>query len=239
MSYSFYLPKIETRSSLSNGIKQYIIKGYAATAGYIYPYKKESFSDGTPSRSFKEYFTVNAIDNIRRKAKSEKIFIDYGHQKAAELNVNKLLQDIEVRNGVKIPAEEKQYIINAINNTDIPMFKVEDVNIDDKGLFVEIRANPFYKDMDEEHKRYFETVWNSIESGFINGMSLNFKPTDVIELNSELNQINDVEIYGISLTSGAANDMANITEVACRSIEFVRGERKCQKKKSKMTTLLM
>jgi len=232
MNYNFYLPKIETRSSLTNGIKNYIIKGYAATAGYIYPYKKEMLADGKPVRSFKEYFTNQAIENIGRKVKSEKIFIDYGHQKASQLNIDRIL----TRNGIS--SEEKDYILNSINTTDVPMFKVEDIKIDDKGLFVEIKANPFYRDLDNEHQKYFDTIWNSIENGFINGMSINFKPTDVVEVNSELTQINDAEIYGISLTSGAANDMASITEVAVRSIEHVRGERKCQKKR-KLTTLMI
>ena len=229
MSYSFYLPKIETRSSLTDNVRSYIIKGYAATAGYVYPYKKESMSTGQPIRSFKEFFTDSAIENIRRKAKSEKIFIDYGHQIASDVNIKQILKGIETRTGLNL-SEEKDYILQSVNNSDIPMFKVEDVKIDEKGLFVEIKGNPFYRGLDETHRKYFDAIWGSLETGFINGMSLNFKPTDFKQINNELVQINDADVYGISLTAGPANDMANITEVAIRCVENVRGERKCQKK---------
>ena len=65
------LPKLEIRSPLSKGIKQFIIKGYAATAGNVYPYIKESTKDKQPIRAFHEYFTKEAIENIARKAKAE------------------------------------------------------------------------------------------------------------------------------------------------------------------------
>ena len=49
----------------------------------------------------------------------------------------------------------------------------------------------------------------------------------------------DIDIYGISLTAGASNDMANITEVAMRSLEYIRGEAPCQKKNNLTTRRLM
>lgn len=62
------------------------------------------------------------------------------------------------------------------------------------------------------------------------------KPIEVIQLEDGLNQIDDVDVYGISLLAGASNDTANITEVAIRCIRNVRGE-KWQKKK--VTRLMM
>src|SRR3990167_11431698 len=106
------------------------------------------------------------------------------------------------------------------------MFKVQNIQIDDKGLFVEVRGNPFYREMDEDHRKYFDSVWSSIESGFINGMSLNMKPTAMVQAGEDLTQIDDVDIYGISLTGSPANPMTSITEFAMRSIN--RGEQKCQ-----------
>lgn len=231
MKYEFYLPKIETRSALRKGIKEFIIRGYAATAGNSYAYKKESNSEGVPVRNFKEYFTTKAIESIKRQAENERIWIDYGHEKAFDKNVQKLLNDIETRSGLSL-SDEKSYLINAFKEKDIPMFKVKDIKIDDKGLFVEIKGNPFYRDVDNEHKVYFDAIWNSLEQGFINGMSLNFKPIEFEEVGEGINKIDDVDVYGISLTGGAANGMANITEVATRAIEHSRGEAICQTKRS-------
>lgn len=233
----FFLPKIEIRSSINKGIKQYVVKGYAATTGNIYSYSKLLENDGTPIKCFKEYFTDKAIESIKKQSKSENIFVDYGHQNAFNINMNKSLTDIEVRSGLNLK-EEKEYIRNAAQLSDIPMFKIEEIQIDDKGLFVEVRGNPFYREVDEEHAKYFDSIWGSLENGFINGMSLNMKPTETIQINEDITQIDDVDVYGISLMSGSANDMANITEVAIRCIEHVRGE-KCQKKTKKIRRMML
>ena len=225
----FFIPKVEVRSKLSDGVKKYIIKGYATTADNIYSYKKGK------DMSFKEFFTKKAIENITRKAKSEKIWVDYGHQVGFNVNLQKALEDVETRSGLDL-SNEKKYLNEAIKISDIPMFKLEDLKIDDKGLFVEIHANPFYRDMDSEHRKYFDTVWNSLENGFINGLSLNMKPTEFIDIDSNLRQIDNAEVFGISLLSGAANDQANITEVAMRCC--MRGETECQTR-NQATSLMM
>ncbi len=226
MKYSFFIPKIETRSALRKGVKEFIIKGYAATAGNPYSYKMQYNLEGKPIRTFKEYFTKKAIESIKNQSKNKKIFVDYGHEKAFSTNVKKIINDMETRSGLSF-SEEKDYLFDAFKEKDLPMFKIEDITIDDKGLFVEIKGNPFYREVDEEHKTYFDAIWNSLEDGFINGMSLNFKPIEFQEVNG-INQIDDVDVYGISLSGGAANEMANITEVAIRCI--TRGVTKCQTK---------
>jgi len=227
MKYSFYLPKIETRSKEIDGIPSYIIKGYATTPNNVYPYK----TDG--SRTFKEYFSEKAIENIKRKIKNEKIFVDAEHITGTKNSSELILKQLEEKAG-KDFSEEINHIKTRLKYSDIPMFKVNDIQIDDKGLFVDIRGNPFYRNIDEEHKNYFDSVWGSLESGFINGMSLNFKPIETIQVNDELTQIDDIDIFGISLTGNASNDMASITEVAMRSIEHIRGESICQKTSSLM-----
>lgn len=230
MSYTFHLPKIETRRKDLNGVPSYIVKGYATTPDNVYTYKT------TGDRAFKEYFTSKALESLRKKLKNEKVFVDAEHITATKHSSEKILEDIQQRASVDV-SEQINYIKDRFKFSDIPMFKVEDVKVDDHGLFVEIQGNPFYRNVDEEHASYFDAVWNSIENGFINGMSLNFKPSETLQVNEGLTQIDDIDVYGISLTAGAANDMANITEVAMRSIEH-RGESKCQKRK-KMKKLLM
>lgn len=225
MKYSFFIPKIETRSKEVDGVPNYVIKGYAATPDNIYQYK----TDGT--RSFKEYFSEKAIENIKRKIQNEKIFVDTEHITGTKNSSEFILKQLEEKTGQNF-SEEIDYIKTRLKYSDIPMFKVNDIQIDDKGLFVDVRGNPFYREIDEEHKTYFDSVWGSLENGFINGMSLNFKPTKTIQINDGLTQIDDIDIFGISLTGNASNDMASITEVAMRSIEHIRGGSICQKTSS-------
>lgn len=231
MKHTFYLPKIETRSFEQNGLPNYIIKGYATIPNNVYPYKK------TKNRTFKEYFSSKALENIRKKIKSEKVFIDAEHIITTKHSSLKILDDLK-KQGVNVD-DQVEYIKNRLKHSEIPMFKVEDIQIDDKGLFLEIKGNPFYRNVDSEHKTFFDSVWGSLEQGFINGMSLNFKPTETIQVNDGLVQIDDIDLYGISLTGSPANDMATITEVAMRSIEYDRGESKCLKKRKMALSLLI
>jgi len=234
MKYTFHLPKIETRSKEIDGVPNYIIRGYATTPNNVYPYKK------TKSRTFREYFSSKALENLRRKLKSDKVFVDAEHITATKHSSEMILNNLK-KKGVNVD-EEVDYIKQRLRYSDIPMFKVEEIEIDDKGLFLEVRGNPFYRSIDDEHQKYFDSVWGSLENGFINGMSLNFKPTSTGKVDEELTEIDDVEVYGGSLTGSPSNDMATITEVAMRSIEYVekldRGEIKCQKTKA-MSSLLM
>ena len=232
---TFYLPKIETRSTEKDGVRIYSVKGYATTPNHIYPYRTEADATGKPIRSFREYFSDKALENIKRKLKNEKVFVDVEHITATSNSTEFILNQIQDKTG-KDFSEEIKHLKNKFKYSELPMFKVEDIKIDDKGLFIEVKGNPFYRDLDEEHRAYFDSVWGSLEQGFINGMSLNFKATETVKINDELTQIDDIDIYGISLTGGASNDMASITEVAMRSLD-VRGEKKWQKKR--ITTLMM
>ena len=230
--FSFHLSKIETRTKEVNGVPNYIIKGYATLPNHVYPYKT------TPDRTFREYFSTKALENLKRKIKSEKVFVDAEHINATRHSSEKILDNIKNKTGINVD-EEVNYIKNRLKYSELPMFKVEDIKVDDNGLFLEVKGNPFYRDQDEDHRNYFDAVWGSLEQGFINGMSLNFKPTETVQINDGLTQIDDIELYGISLTGSPSNEMATITEVAMRSIEHIRGESKCQKKKQKQTTSLL
>ena len=225
----FYLPKIETRSVDVGGKPSYVIKGYATTTDYVYPYKV------TENRTFKEFFSERALQNINKKVKNQKIFVDVEHSLGTKESTQMIIDQIKRKAGGDF-SEEIEYIKSRFKYSDIPMFKVEDIKIDDKGLFVEVQGNPYYRDIDTDHQKYFDAIWSSLENGFINGMSLNMKPVETVKVNDEVTQIDDVDIYGISLTGSPSNDMASITEVAMRSLEVERGEGKCPKKRMRKKT---
>jgi len=228
MSYNFYLSKIETRTEEINGTREYVVKGYATVPNHIYSYKNE-MQNGKVTRSFKEYFSEKGIKNIVRKAKMANVFADIGHKTTGYYNIAAIMKDIEGKSNLNL-SEEKEYILGRFKSTDVPMFKVNDMIIDDKGVFLDIRGNPYYRNIDEDHKKYFDAVWKSLEDKYINGMSLNFTtPADgIIKVNDNLSQIDDADVLGITLQSGAANDMATITEVAIRCLENVEVHSKCQ-----------
>ena len=217
--------KIETRSSISsNGKPKYTVKGYAAVPDHPYAYKY--FEDKGKKFSLKEMFTKKGIENLVRKAKSKNIFIDALHELSFSHNIKSMLKGIQNKSGVDI-SQEANSIMGQISHSDIPIAKLESIEVDDKGIFVETQLNPAYRDVDEKHKQYFDAVWNSLKDGYLNKFSIDFIPktseSDVIE-GDLVPKIDDVEIFGISYTQGAANDMCDITEVAVRSVIEVRNE---------------
>ncbi len=228
----YFLNKIETRSFEKDGIPQYIVKGYATTVGNIYPYKVSK------DKTFREFFSEKAIKSINRKIKNQKVFVDIEHQIGAKESSKLILENIKKKAGVDF-AEEIDYIDKKFKYSEIPMFKIKEVKVDDNGFFVEVAGNPYYRNLSEEHKNYFDSVWGSLENKFINGMSLNMKTTETIQLEGGVTQIDDVDIYGISLTGSASNDMASITEVAMRSMEIERGVEWQKKRKIQMSSLMM
>ncbi len=166
------------------------------------------------------------------------MFVDVEHEIGAKESSKLILEKIKKKVGIDF-AEEIDHIDKKFKYSEIPMFKIKEMEVDDNGFFVEVSGNPYYRDLSEDHKKHFDSIWGSLENGFINGMSLNMKTTKTIPVSVGLTQIDDVEIYGISLTGSASNDMASITEVVMRSMEIERGERKCQKKRLQMSSLLM
>jgi len=222
---SFYFPMIETRSFEKDGIPEYIIRGYAANANHVYAYGRK---DG---KTLREFFTDDAIKNITRKAKMKGVRIDAFHQLATRTNIKGMLEKLQKKTGTNI-TEETNYILDRIRNTDVPLFKLNDMKLDEKGWFVDIRMNPFYRNIDDEHKSYFDTVWNSLKQGYINGMSVDIDKESLKfqKVNDTLFQIDDADVLGINLLQGSANDMANITEVAMRCFQDFGGRKECQKK---------
>lgn len=212
---------MEARAKEESGRKKYTIKGYATVPNHIYPFNYHM--DGNViKQSFKEYFTDKAVENIIRKTKKSNIFADVSHQIGTMANIEHMLNDAQTKKGIDL-SKEREFILTRMKSLDLPLFKVEDMKLDEKGIFVEIQANPYYREIDEEHKQYFDAVWNSLESGFLSAMSINFKPTAFTKVSPEVTQIDDADVFGISLVSNPANDMATITEVAMRSINELGG----------------
>jgi len=217
--YSFDL-KIETRNTIaSDGKPNYIVRGYATIPEHAYAYK--FYKNGV---TFKEMFSKKGVENLARKAKSRTIFVDAVHELGTIYNTKALLANIQTRTGTDISTESNQ-ILDMIKHSEIPIAKLHDIGLDEKGVWVDTRLNPSFRDVDDHHKKYFDAVWNSLKDGYLNKFSINFKPLEISNsiINGEIiPQIDDVDIFGISYCQGAANDMSDITEVALRSAMELR-----------------
>ena len=228
MSYEFVCDKIEVRTSLnSNKEREYIIRGYASIPNAVDLYRYQINKDGSTT-SFKSLFTENAVRSMAEQAKMKKVFVDTEHQTAALINIRSILNSMQgelSQRGVDITPATTQ-IIDLVRQTDIPFAKVVDLKIDDKGLFIDTRLNPFYRDLDP---KYFDAVWNSIQHGFINGISINFTPKNVVEefRNGEyVSVIDDVDLYGFSYVGNPALPENSIVQVAMRSMMEFRSTQK-------------
>ena len=222
--------QIETRSSKEGDRPRYIVKGFATVPDHAYAYKY--FKNGV---SFKEMFTTKGVDNFVRKLKSKNVFVDALHEQGMLFNTNQLLKQIQTRTGVDISSEANQ-IISQIKHSDIPLAKFNSVSLEGNKPYIETELNPLYREVDEKHQKYFDAIWYSLQNGFLNKFSINFKPLDTEStvIDGEIiPKINDVDVFGISYTQGAANDMADITEVAMRSAMETDEVKRMEEEKTK------
>ena len=206
--------QIETRSAKEGDRPRYIVKGYATVPDHPYAYRY--FKNGN---SFKEMFTQKGVENFVKKLKSKNVFVDALHEYGTLYNTSELLKQIQNKTGVNISNEANE-IITQIKHSDIPLAKFNSVNLDGTKPFIETELNPLYREVDEKHQKYFDAVWYSLQNGFLNKFSINFKPTETesdVSNGEIIPKINDMDIFGISYTQGAANELADITEVAMRS----------------------
>ena len=221
--YTFLLDRLEIRSPIEGAVQKRIIRGYASVPNKkdIYKYSKDTL------KSFKSLFTDNCIKSMEKQAKSKKVFVDAEHQFASSVNIRSILdaiQEVAIDKGLNIKAETDR-ILDYLKVSEFPLAKVTNINIDDKGLFLETELNPAYREVDLLHRDYFDSVWGSLKSGFLNGISINFVPTSTTQKFMEgdwVTVIDDVDLYGFSYTGEPALPDNNIVEVAMRSAMEIR-----------------
>lgn len=237
MANNFILDNMEIRSEVSEGVKKIVVKGYAIAKDIPHVYKTYiDKNTGKVIKSFKSLFTGNAMSSIERQLKHKKVFIDVNHEVAAYMNSKNIINNLKdkVSEDVKIQLDNLE---SQINLKELPLFKPISFEIKDEGLFLEIESNPHFAKISEEYKNYYDAIIGSVVDGYLNGFSVNFNTTKVIDDNG-LEKIDDVDIYGISIVPNAAlTNYSGITEVAVRSMIEIRteGEKRMEdEKKGKM-----
>jgi len=221
---------LEVRSSVDlQKTPEYIIKGHI-NANIPDVYKRIKNHQGEIVDIKQSIFTDNAVESMRVQAKSKKIYVDTEHKTAVSFNVNHILDKAEVSQ------EIKDSINSQLEISDLPLIKLKNLYKDEMGkLVVDARLNPHYRTIDDKHKSYFDAVWGSLQDKFIDGVSFTFAATDVKTVNG-MDIINDVNLFGIDLTGGAAIPENQIFEVAMRAVQDVKqvGDEKMNEKMNEL-----
>jgi flagellar biosynthesis GTPase FlhF len=216
-SYKFVTDRIEVRSIQKGGrTPKYNVRGYGAIANKKHIYQYETGKDGK-TKALKSMFTPHCVSSMKRQAKSKSIFVDSLHELGVNANIKSLLKN-------KLDSTDMSRINTWLKTKTLPFSKVEDLNIDDKGLYLDTYLNPAFRDVDEDHRNYFDAIWSSLENHYINGMSVNMIPTDVVKDDDGDLVINDVNLLGFSYVDNQAEEDCSIVEVAMRAAQEFKDE---------------
>ena len=223
MSYEIIADKLNIRSITENNKPRYIIK---ATAGIpnkksIIEYTKNT--DGTFNTT-KNMFTPHCIESMKKQSKNKGVFIDIQHQLARDASLKAMVKD-------KFTPEEQKQFNNMLGRKRLPLAKLNDINIIDGKLDIEVELNSMFKELDEDHKKFFDVVWYSLEKGFLNGVSANFGEFTMAKDDQGDMVVDDVDVLGYSLLDAPSEYLNSVYEVAIRAIEDKTGEGKMEDEK--------
>ena len=148
---------VQVRSSLSDKIKKYFVKGYA---------------------TFKNIDTYNtrlskkAMDKVAKQIMTKDIKIGIQHQKTLSNSIMSKL--LELKKSLKSEGKDVSLINQAISYqqaNNYPLGKPRNALVNDDGVEVEIEINPYLKSLDPN---YYDAVIGMLENKFLDGMSIEF-----------------------------------------------------------------
>ncbi len=225
MSYKFITDSIEVRGLKEGRVPRYIVNGKGLVAGIKDTYDYFKRPDGT-YRTFHSMFTSNCLDSIKKQAVHKRLFIDAQHETALNINIRSMLKD-------KLSKDEISKIDKMLKIKELPLAKLNDIEIKNDSLMLYTELNPAFRELDKEHKSYFDATWYSLENKFLNGISINFANAKII--NDENNEmvIDDIDVLGFSYVDAPASPENTITEVAIRAMK--EGEKMAEEKKEDET----
>lgn len=210
MSYSFTTDKIEVRSITEGRVPRYIVNGTAVISNKKQFYEFRKRKDGS-IRTLREMFTDNCLKNIKEQSKHKRLFVDAEHELATAINIRSAIKG-------KVSDEDEKKVMLWLKNRELPLGKVNDVEITDDSMNVYTELNPSFRELDREHQMYFDSIWHSLENKFLNGISTNFVPTSFTTDEFGDTVIDDVDMLGFSYV-GQPKEGHNIFEVAIRAIK--------------------
>lgn len=227
-NYQVITDRIEVRSIQENNKPRYIVRGTAAIANkkHIYDYSKQA--DGS-FKTKKSMFTPHFIESVRKQAQHRTLFIDTQHELARNSSIKALVKD-------KFNAEEQKQIDNMLKRKMLPLARITDMDIVGDKLDISTELNPMFREVDEDHKKYFDAVWYSLENKFLNGISINFGKFKYLKDSDGDLVIDDAEVLGFSYLDSPSEIDNSIYEVAIRALEDKTGEKGMEDEKKKLET---
>jgi len=211
MSYNVIADKIEIRSSKDKSKPRYVVNAIGAIANKKHVSEFAKQSDGS-YKTLKSMFTPHCIESIKKQSKNKGLFVDTQHQLVRDASIKEIVKG-------KLNAEEEKQIDNMLNRKRLPLAKLNDIDIEENELRLYTELNPSFREVDDDHKKYFDAVWYSLENKFLNGISINFGEfTHAIDAKGDT-VIDDVDVLGFSYLDAPAEHANSIYEVAIRSME--------------------
>src|SRR3990167_1766095 len=211
MNYTFVTDSIEVRGLKENDKPRYIVNGTAILANKKHIYEWIKNKDGT-TKTLKNLFTPHCIQSIKEQAKHKSLFIDIQHELVRNASIRALAKD-------KFTDEEQKQLDNMLKRKMLPLAKLADIDIEGDEFRIYTELNPMFREVDDDHKNYFDAVWYSLQNKFLNGISPNFGEFKYDYDDKGDLVIDDVDILGFSYVDSAAGHEHSITEVAIRALE--------------------
>ena len=224
MSYDIYADKdIQIRSFVDNNAPRYLVNGTAVVANKKHIYERIHDKNGNLVKLKKNLFTSHFVESMKRQAKNKAIFVDSQHELARESAIRTKLKE------KSLSPDEIEHVMNMVKRKKLPLAKLNDVEVlgnpdtpeDPLRFRVYTELNTAFREVDDEHRHYFDAVWSSLEKGFLNGISINFGEFKYKEDNEGDLVIDDGDIFGVSYVDAPSFHEHSIDEVMIRSLEDV------------------
>ncbi len=216
MTYQIIADRMNVRSILENNKPRYIVKAIGAIANKKHVTEYFRQPDGSV-KTLKSMFTPHCIESIKEQSKNKGIFIDTQHELIRNQSIKEMIKG-------KLTPEEEKSISNMLHRKRLPLAKLNNIDILDDKLDIETELNPMFREVDEDHKKYFDAVWYSLQNKFLNGISVNFGEFTMAKDNKGDTVIDDVDVLGFSYLDAPAEHANTIYDVAIRAIEDKTGE---------------
>lgn len=137
--------------------------------------------------------------------------IDRANEVVTRGAMQEMVAQIKAGN-VKLDIEHSTFV----GENDIPVGKIVDAGIDDKGVWVKCVLN-------KSHDK-FTTYWNSIREGFLDAFSIAYKVKSAVNevINgTTVTLLKSIELLNVAITGNPVNRGAKMTEAFLKSLKYI------------------
>jgi len=172
--------------------------------------KNNNFSFLTNSLSYEEVGTKSGKDYyVKGYISTDEV--DRSNEVVTREAMNSMVEQIK-SGSVKLDVEHSTFT----GENDIPVGKIVDAGIDEKGLWVKCTLN-------KSHSK-FQEVWNSIKGGFLDAFSIAYKTTEFTKdiINGvTVTLLKGLELLNVAITGNPVCRGAKMTESFYKSLKYM------------------